>query len=671
MSRPGSGRLAMGVDIEAGEPGSARAQYSVAIVAEDGRVVYSARGVPLSRVIRLAWEYRPSIIALDNVYELGQSDADIVRVLSLLPPSSEIIQVTAGKEGFQRLRDAARAAGLDLGEGKPSPLKTAVAAAILALQGVGLPVRSVEEKTIIVVSRVRSGKGGWSQQRFQRRGRAIVGGVANEIREALDAAGLDYDMYYRRSEGGIDSALFVVYAPIDRVRSVVKPYKGRDYTVKLRPVYKSKLLPVREEKAVPTRPVIVGLDPGVTTGVAIIDLDGRVLYADSGKGLDRGSLLDIIRRHGKPVVVAVDVREPPEAARKLAAQLGAEVYAPSHDLSPAEKREIVERHLGRAPEDSHVRDALAAALKAFNAVKSKMEQIEAYIAEKGIDVDADRVKGMVLQGLSLADALERVIEERLSQGRHPEPSKAGRGQRRQRKAEPEAGDTARIADMTGLLEALRIEKARLEERVRSLEWELERLQGLVAELKVKAKSDSRLAVEVEAHKRRIAELERQVEALQGSIEDGRRETERLLHFLWMAGHGELVAVRVVPRATPSGLGESIKRWGPLLKGEIVYVRNQDSFAGDFVRRLREAGVLGVLLDYTDTPLANALRRSMIPVAPLAGFRHWWASDLLLVERGAEAALIEEKRRLEVERRGLDLAKIVSEYRASREKELQG
>jgi len=666
VSRPG--RLAMGIDIESGEPGSARALYSVAIVSEEGRVVYSARGVPLSRVIRLAWEHRPSIIAVDNVYELGHSDADVVRVLSLLPPSSEVVQVTLGREGFQRLRDAARAAGIDLGEGKPSPLKTAVAAAVLALQGAGLPVRSVEEKTIIVVSRVRSGKGGWSQQRFQRRGRAIVGGVANEIREALDRAGLDYDMYYRRSEGGIDSALFVVYAPIDRVRGVVKPYKGRDYTVKLRPVYRSKLLPVREEQAPPARPVIVGLDPGVTTGVAIIDLDGRVLYADSGKGLDRGSLLDIIRRHGKPVVVAVDVREPPEAARKLAAQLGAEVYAPSHDLSPAEKREIVERHLGRAPEDSHVRDALAAALKAFNTVKSKMEQIEAYIAEKGIDVDADKVKGMVLQGLSLADALERVIEERLSQGRPGPPRGRSEGGPRG----GGRGEASRLADMADMLEALRIEKARLEERVRSLEWEVERLQSVIAELRVKAKSDSRLRAEAEAYKRRVAELEGLLGELRGALEEGRRERERLLTLLWMAGRGEAVAVRVVPRATPSGLGESVKRWGPLGRGEIVYVRNQDSFAGDFVRRLREAGVLGVLLDYTGSPLANALRRSMIPVALLEGFRHWWAAgDLLLVERRAVLALEEERRRLEVERRGLDLARIVSEYRAAREKEFGG
>ncbi len=659
----------MGIDIESGEPGSARAQYSVAIVSEDGRVVYSARGVPLSRVIRLAWEHRPAVIALDNIYELGQSDSDVIRVLSLLPPSSEVVQVTAGREGFQRLKDAARAAGLELGEGKPSPLKTAIAAAILALQGAGLPVRSVEEKTIIVVSRVRSGKGGWSQQRFQRRGRAIVGGVANEIREALDRAGLDYDMYYRRSEGGVDSALFVVYAPIDRVREVVKPYKGRDYTVKLRPVYKSRLLPVREEQSRPSRPVIVGLDPGITTGVAIIDLDGRVLYADSGKGLDRGSLLDIIRRHGKPVVVAVDVREPPEAARKLAAQLGAEVYAPSHDLSPAEKRELVERHLGRAPEDSHVRDALAAALKAFNAVRSKMEQIEAYIAEKGIDVDADRVKSMVLQGLSLADALERVIEERLSQGR-PGVAAEGGARARQQRGGDNGGEASRLADMADMLEALRIEKARLEERVRSLEWEVERLQGLVAELRARAKSDSRLMAEVERHKRRIAELEEALERLRGELEEGRREVERLLGLLWLAGHGEAVAVRVVPRATPSGLGESIKRWGTLSPGEVVYVRNQDSFAGDFVKRLRDARVLGVLLDYTQSPLANALRRSLIPVASLQAFRHWWAGDLLLVERRAVEALEEERRRLEAERRGIDLTRIIMEYRASREKELR-
>jgi len=663
LGRAPARRLFMGIDIAEGSPSSSRRPlYAVVVIDAEGRTIASQQAAPLSRVIRLAWDYRPVKIAVDNVLELAPNVRDLERVLSMFPPESLIVQVTIGPDGVpRRLREKARERGLDVGKGKLSPSRTAYLAALLASMGEGVPVRVVEEKTVIVVSKARTPRGGgYSQRRLQRRVRASVHQAAMRVKEALDRAGLDYDMNYRRSVGGLESAVFTVYAPREKLYGVVRPHKGVDYVISVRPVYKTRIRVPGEEKR-SLRPVIVGIDPGITTGIAVLDLNGRVLYLDSGKGLDRGTILEIVSNYGRPIIVAVDVAGVPEAARKLAAQFGAALYSPGEDMSSAEKRELAVRALGGTPpDDTHQRDALAAAYKAFLSLRQKLEQVESQVRRMGLEVDVEAVKESVIRGATLAQALEEAIEDKLGSigGRGGGEEAARRPVRREQKPPDE-----------GRLEILQAENLALRRRIRELEREIEHLHREVDEARRRLRAELMRDPELRSLRERVSRLEavvRRLEEERARLEEDLREARRLALML---ARGERVLVRPVASLTVRALRRSEEEYGALLPGEILYVRGSGAVEEDAFRVLAEAGVAGVIVAGSGRVPERLARRYLVPVVQESSLPSPGVEEVLgLYVAGPEARerLEEARRRMEEARRGsLDLERLVEEYRSRR------
>ncbi|HID41000.1 MAG TPA: DUF460 domain-containing protein, partial [Pyrodictium sp.] len=379
---------------------------------------------PLYRLIRLIWEYRPDILAIDNIYELASSEKELVKITSMLPPDLNIVQPTRLPDGsLVDLRRLAKLAGLDTGSGKLSPARTAYLTALLASMGYGSRIRFIEEKTRIVIAKSRRLKhGGMSSPRYQRRVRSAVLRAVKDVKRILDRHRLDYDLMFRKSGGGLDSAVFIVYVPRSRLNGIIKPHEDSDVRIEIQPVYSSRIVFETDasDHLNQTKPyIIVGIDPGISTGVAAVDLNGQPVFAFSRRGIDRSEVIELISRHGIPVLIATDVRPAPVFVRKLAAAMGVPVYEPPASLSVEEKRSIVEEYTRRHPElrrvtDAHVRDALAAAVKALHMHESKMRQIESYTARLGLDIDVDAVKADVIKGATIAEAVERAIHAALN-----------------------------------------------------------------------------------------------------------------------------------------------------------------------------------------------------------------------------------------------------------------
>ncbi|MGZ7095706.1 MAG: DUF460 domain-containing protein, partial [Methanobacterium sp.] len=53
--------------------------------------------------------------------------------------------------------------------------------------------------------------------------------------------------------------------------------------------------------------IIVGFDPGLTVGIAILDLNGNVISSKSFKEISRSEIIKHIISYGKAVLVATDV----------------------------------------------------------------------------------------------------------------------------------------------------------------------------------------------------------------------------------------------------------------------------------------------------------------------------------------------------------------------------
>ncbi|MFB6190826.1 MAG: DUF460 domain-containing protein [Candidatus Nanohaloarchaea archaeon] len=127
-------------------------------------------------------------------------------------------------------------------------------------------------------------------------------------------------------------------------------------------------------------PLFVGIDPGNTSAVAAVNLDGELELLESDRELPRHEIIRMIIDTGKPVVVACDTGKMPSTVEKIASSLGAYRFEPEEDLSRQRKEE-----LGRG-ENSHEKDAAASALHAYKSMRRKVKKIKEFQQQSGEDL---------------------------------------------------------------------------------------------------------------------------------------------------------------------------------------------------------------------------------------------------------------------------------------------
>lgn len=139
----------------------------------------------------------------------------------------------------------------------------------------------------------------------------------------------------------------------------------------------------RESQEVPTRePVIVGMDPGTTTAVAIFGLDGALLTITSRRGFARAALRKLILEQGSPVVIASDVSPLPKAVGKAVASFSALPMLPEQPLGWRDKKRILEAFCkdqvpaARPWRNVHERDALIAGFRAWKRLRPRLQKID-------------------------------------------------------------------------------------------------------------------------------------------------------------------------------------------------------------------------------------------------------------------------------------------------------
>lgn len=406
----------MGVDIVKGSPLSRTNPplYSVIIIDDKGKIVYESIESPLKTIVRLAWEYEVSKIGIDNIYELASTKRDIAKIMALLPSNVSIYQVTLEENKFVNIYKQAMKIGIELGS-KPKPIQTAYISALLALNDIGTPIKGVERRTRIIISRTRSiGPGGSSANRFARGMRTAILCAVREIRRLLDEAALPYDVIFRRGNGGLDSAVFIVYTNSDTIRKIVKPFNGKDIRIAIKSEYSTVEF---FEKESSRKPVIVGIDPGIEVGIAIIDLSLKNIFLISSRDLDKVNIINKVYSIGTPIAIATDKNPPPETVKKISSLVGIPLYIPSQSLSTEEKERLIDWLKKKGIEinlrTSHERDALAAALKFYKSFERKFIELERRIDELGLEVDIDELKLLLLKGKTINEIVEYAIEEHL------------------------------------------------------------------------------------------------------------------------------------------------------------------------------------------------------------------------------------------------------------------
>ncbi len=491
----------IGIDIA--QPGTYA--YAVAInnyVIERGE----ANEQTLLKVIK---KYRPLVLAIDNLRELLDLGKRFLKALGKLPFTVHIVQVTRVEPDNEVPVEELAREYLGMNVTKLSPLQTAEVLTMLVMKGVGSIVKIYEPETRIVIkASLGTKEGGMSRLRYERNIRHRIKQLVDEISKKLEQNGLDYDLFFNDSEG-VRSATFVVYADKSVVRRLVKPVKSMDVKVVIEQVLTDtiKFVSLTGEEKYETklgeRYLIVGVDPGIVTGVAVLDLDGRVLLLYSGKNLSRRKLLDIVYDYGVPLVIATDVAKVPDYVRKLCSMIHAVLYSPERDLSVSEKSELVSRVCAEQKiqvKDPHQRDALAAAYKAYLHFKPKLDKVQEEVRKLSFPVPISEIKAQVIRGLSIKQAIEQVLT-------------------RMRKSKEYKIIVVKEQDDTAVRKA-----QELETRVKQLEAELKKLENIKKELELKIQElqdktyiETRRDLTIRSLESRIKQLENIIQVQQERI----------------------------------------------------------------------------------------------------------------------------------------------------------
>ena len=582
-----------GIDIIKGSVRSRSRRPMYALVRMQGQIVESESEISMFRLFRMLNEEQPDILAVDSLQEIAADQHDLFFFLQALPTQTRLVQVTGGERKETLGKVAAR---YNISFNRFDPFAEARTTAQVASLGAGAEVIAFENESEVVVSRHRSpGKGGWSQNRYVRKIHGAVQLKGREIEMDLVAAGLKYEKKVTRAFGGCSRVAFRVFAKRDQIP--VSTYRGADIQVRI----SGKRLDRIRFRPLSGKPryLIVGIDPGTTTAVAAVDLDGNLLHLASSRQMNMGDVVESLYRVGKPIIVASDVQEMPYSVEKVRRAFSAVPYTPKQDVSVETKIELT------APfpyTNDHERDALSAALDAYRQYRHRFQNLMKRIPPGH---DLDEVRARVIRGQSL----DQVIGDMNSVTPAPlidiPPVPV----------EVKHDEKVRVLD--GMVKRLRTFVADLQEEVKEKDFEIQRLQARVR--KIHTMQDAQLAKDTEVIKKDavIQSLKKQVRREERRNRTLSRRLVRIRQFAELSMEGEVLPVKVMDALTKDGLRRLIDDVG-IDEGDIIHVTRLDGWGRSVVKDLAEARIRAVItgaaaLAESDPQMFRAFQESGIPL----------------------------------------------------------
>ena len=378
---------------------STRPLYALCVV--HGDQVIREEKVTWYRLMKLLWREEPRVLACDSLTEISKKHGDLYSIVSALPSATKLVVVTGA--GSNRISLVALAKRYNISFDRFDPFAEARACALVASRGAGFEVVAFGDETIISVSRNRSpGKGGWSQNRYARKIHGHVLVRSRLIEERLHASGLSFSKQELKAFGGLSRVVFVVKARREQIPITNQMLGDVRVLAEGKRLDRVMFTPLTKKPGF----VIVGIDPGTTLGIALLDLSGKLLTLRSSRQQGLSDAIALIASIGRPVVVASDVHPMPFSVEKIRRAFHAVAYTPSHDLSVAAKYALTREY---AYTNDHERDALSAALSAYQFWNHRFLGIARRVPE---GVDLEEVYAGIIRGLSVEQILESLKQNK-------------------------------------------------------------------------------------------------------------------------------------------------------------------------------------------------------------------------------------------------------------------
>ncbi len=674
--------ISVGVDILPSTSAARGAHYAVCVY--DGtnkNVIQKFDKVNLQKLIAIVKSSQAMYIASDNIYELVKSPSQIPHLCLQLLPTTKLIQVTGSPiHGFTSLSRLMKQNGLDV-SGKLSPLAAAEACAILSSRKLGYIIEPFEDETKIVVSRSRSkGPGGWSQKRYGRSMDTAVNQEAKKIENLLIEQHFDFDKRVSRSKFGAQKVVFSVYSSIAKITKIIKKQRGELCQVQIFPVNKERVefIPLSQQVKLKSslRRLIVGIDPGLTVGLSIMDLNGRILKIKSIREASRGQVIREITQYGKPSLVCVDVYPYPGYVEKIASALNARLYTPRSVMTVSEKNEIARKlamQLGVVIRNAHQRDSLASAYKGYNKFKSEFDNIERKYRDIYDKALRDEIKDNIVKGKSIIEAVQ-VIDQSLADEKQPE-KKIVKAKVAEKISSPDVEQLQKqINDIRDQLDWERGKNTELYIEVKNLEEKTESMQFRLDEGRTEYVEQIQREKAYIIQQNQISHLKEQIEHLEMEIERSADRIDELKRVAWLRGGRGWFPLKVIRKFTQEEIERTADNYtlGP---GDIVYILDTTGGGAQTAAKLLSYRIKAIIgnIDQFSYNAKKQLIESQLSLVNSGDVEIIRIDEIAVIKESDMTKLIEvaqeEIDTIITEKKETFLDSLIVEYRREREKEL--
>jgi predicted RNase H-like nuclease (RuvC/YqgF family) len=407
--------------------------------------------------------------------------------------------------------------------------------------------------------------------------------------------------------------------------------------------------------------VLVGIDPGTTTAVAVVGLDGEVLDVLSTRTADTAAVIEWIIERGRPILVAADVEPMPETVEKIRRSFDAAGWIPERDL-PVDTKKHRTREEGW--DNDHERDALAAALAAYDDHEDQFDRVARKVPPQF------EVGEVLARVVADEESVESVLTDMQDDGSDDGGEESEHTERELTEDEKQIKRLkARVDRMEGHVDDL-------QETIQQKDEKLDRYETELSAAKREERKEARERREVTRLERENGRLERKVEQKDERIEELEGKLERL-KALWKLDHSNfadvsekkagLVPVKVIEQFTTDDIEQAQESFG-LAEGDVILLRDASGAGRSTAEKLAEVNPKVVLRNGGLSDMADrVLFEADIPVAPAEMVTVQEVDELAVARESEVEAAIEDweerAQERERERTGEMVDQLISEHRA--------
>jgi len=410
------------------------------------------------------------------------------------------------------------------------------------------------------------------------------------------------------------------------------------------------------------RRLIVGVDPGVTVGLAALSLNGVPVFVDSKRGWAFPDLIRAVSELGEPTIISSDVVPASEILERLSVSLNAVLFVPLISMGGEEKHQTAKDYVegyGLKLKNAHEVDALAAAVKAYQHYRNKFEQVEARVNREGLKVSADDVKDLVVRGCTLKRAIHLLLRSGEKQASAVLRPIVPREEKMKTMIEEL---TERLTLEKERFKRLRATNEELRIRIKELKVEVSGLKERIGEIRGTQLAQIRREREYQRLEDEAGKLRGKLSACHGQLEDYRRRFDQMQRLRQLESQGRLVLLKPVEAFTENGLRRAFTLYN-IKAGDSVLLLDPSGGGAATAETLAKRGVRTVVSKGSMAHQAQeVLTRYMTPVIPSKILEIEWIEGFPYVDAESLRKALKEAGKIEVARAFEEVKTILEDHR---------